>query len=155
MPYIVDGNNLLGLSPDLRIKDPGARERLVRALAIFARGKRTRVTVVFDGDPAPGFSGPGMHLGDVQILFAGRATDADSRILEILAAAPDPAGYILVTSDRALGDRARRLRARIITSLRFRRTLDEVAAPGRAGEERLSAEEVADWEAWFKQRDAE
>jgi predicted RNA-binding protein with PIN domain len=155
MPYLIDGNNLLGLSHDLRVKDPGSRSRLVQQLAAFARSKRTKVTVVFDGDPEPGIGGHEMRLGDVQVVFAGRATDADSLILEILSAARDPASHVLITSDRALGERAKLHRARVITSRNFRRTLDDAAMPDRGPEEPLTDEQVAEWEDWFERGKAE
>ena len=121
----------------------------MRRLAGFARDKRTKVTVVFDGDPDGALSREDMQLGDVRVLFAGRTTDADTRILEILSEADDPAGFVLVTSDRALGERARRFRACQVTSLRFRRSLDEIAPPGAWAEAPLSAAQVAEWEEWF------
>jgi hypothetical protein len=77
--------------------------------------------------------------------------DADGRILEILDKARDPAGYTLVSSDRLLGERARQRRARCVTSIKFRRTLDET--PSSAEEEGpLSAEQIAEWESWFEEQ---
>lgn len=150
MPYIIDGNNLLGLRLEILIKEPGARGRLVQRLAAFSRVKRTKVVVVFDGEPESGMPGPDVSLGDVRILYAGRKRDADSMILKVLEAADDPAGYVLVTSDRLLGDRARQRGARNVTpSARFTRTLDEIAPAESAGAAPLSPDEVAEWEAWF------
>ena len=152
MAYLVDGNNVLGLRPEIVQKDPGARSRLVQRLAAFSRSKRTKVTVVFDGEPEPGAKGREMSLGDVRVIFTGRTTDADSRILQIVEQSKDPAGFVLVTSDRALADRARHRRVRqIVTALRFRRTLDEMAPEGASAQRPLSAEEVSDWEEWFRQ----
>jgi predicted RNA-binding protein with PIN domain len=149
MPYLIDGNNLLGLRPELISKDPGARARLVHRLAGFARDKRTRVTVVFDGEPDETLGREEMELGDLRVLFAGRTADADSRILRILREADDPAGYVVVTSDRALAERVKRFRSRQITSLSFRRSLDETVPRDPAGDAPLSPAQVAEWEAWF------
>lgn len=147
MPYLIDGNNVLGLRREDRARDPGARSRLVRQLLGFCREKSVRAIVVFDGEPGDGVPAPRTALGDVTVLYAGKGSDADSRILGILDRAQDSAGFVLVTSDKALGDRARQRRARIITSPRFRRTLDE--AGGAGADAPLSPEQVADWEAWF------
>lgn len=149
MPYLVDGNNLLGLRPEVLAKEPGIRRRLVTQLGAFARAKKTTVVVVFDGDPDEDGLRADMTLGGVRVIFSGRTSDADGRILRILDDAKDPAGFTLVTSDRALGDRARHRRARCVTSLKFRRTLDELGAAG--GEDApLSADQIADWESWFQ-----
>jgi hypothetical protein len=43
MPLLVDGNNLLGLRPEVLAKEPGIRRRLVKQLAAYARAKRTSV----------------------------------------------------------------------------------------------------------------
>ena len=149
MPLLVDGNNLLGLRPEVLAKEPGIRRRLVKQLAAYARARRTSVIVVFDGEPDEDGLRSDMTLGAVRVIFSGRGSDADGRILEILDDAQDPAGFTLVSSDRLLGDRARQRRARCITSLKFRRTLDEL---GSSGEEDapLSAEQIADWEQWFE-----
>lgn len=153
MAYLVDGNNVLGLRPEIVQKDPGSRSRLVQRLAELSRLKRTKVIVVFDGEPEPGAAGSEMSLGDVRVIYTGRTTDADSRILKILEQAKDPAGFILVTSDRALADRARHRRVRqVVPSLRFRRMLDDMAPEGASAQGPLSAAEVSDWEEWFKQK---
>ena len=150
MPWIVDGNNLLGLSAELHQKAPGARSRLVQRLAAFSRARRSKVIVVFDGEPEPGLAGADVALGDLRAIFSGRGASADSRILKILDEAEDPAGYLLVTSDRALGDHARHRRARVVTSLAFRRTLEKEGISKSAGDEPLPADEVARWEEIFR-----
>jgi len=151
MPFLIDGNNLLGLRPELLAKDPEIRGRLVRRLSGFARARRTSVIVVFDGEPAEDGLRSDMTLGGVRVIFSGRAKDADGRILEILDKAKDPAGYTLVSSDRLLGERARQRRARCVTSIKFRRTLDETPSSAEP-EAPLSAEQIAEWERWFEEQ---
>jgi predicted RNA-binding protein with PIN domain len=153
MPFLVDGNNLLGLRPELLAKDPGVRGRLVTRLASFARQRRTTVTVVFDGEPESGGLRSDMALGAVRVIFSGVKSDADRRILDILDAARDPAGITLVTSDRALADRARQRRARCVTSIAFRRTLEELAPQGAGEDAPLTPDQVAEWETWFQRKD--
>lgn len=154
MPYLIDGNNLLGLRSEIRLKDPGARSRLLQRLAAFSRARRTKVIVVFDGEPEPGTGGSEVHLGEMRVLYAGRKTDADTLILRLLEEAADPAGFVLVTSDRALGDRARHRRVRNVTASRkFQRALDELVPAGTGPAGPLTPDEVADWEAWFRRKD--
>src|SRR5262245_8553699 len=110
MPYLVDGNNLIGQSREQNLKDPHARVRLIRELSEFCRQRSTTLTVVFDGEPDPLLPGRDMHLGGLHVLFAGRARDADSMILDILSAGRHPSSTTVVTSDRSLADRARHSR---------------------------------------------
>jgi predicted RNA-binding protein with PIN domain len=151
MPFLIDGNNLLGLRPEVLAKEPGIRRRLVGQLSAFARAKRTSVVVVFDGEPDEDGLRSDMTLGGVRVIFSGRVSDADGRILKILDEVRDPAGYTLVTSDRVLGDRARQRRARCVTSLKFRRSLEDLA-PAGGDDAPLSADQIADWESWFEQK---
>lgn len=123
MPFLIDGDNLLGTWPGRNRTDP-ERLALARELAGFGSRHRRRVVTVFDGagrgTPGPG---PGIH-------FSGSGRSADERILEILAGQDDRRGWIVVTSDRSLGDRCRHLEARVERCDRFRRRL----APTAAGE---------------------
>jgi len=153
MPYLIDGNNLLGLRPEILAKDPGIRGRLVKQLSSFARSRRTSVVIVFDGEPDEDGLRGDMTLGGVRVIFSGRTSDADTRILKILDDAKDPAGFTLVTTDRVLGDRARQRRARCVTSLKFRRTLEDLAPAGAGEDAPLSPDEVAEWETWFESHD--
>ena len=149
MPWLIDGNNLLGLSRERGAKDRASRSRLVHALAGYARAQRTKVTLVFDGDPDAGIASSTLHLGGLTVLWAGAGSDADTRILGLLDRANDPAGYIVVTSDRSLGDRARHRRARVVRSHEFRKTLEEMPVADAADGASLAPDEVADWEDWF------
>jgi predicted RNA-binding protein with PIN domain len=116
MPFLVDGDNLLGTWPDRRRSDAD-RRRLAFELDRFATRQRRRVVVVFDGVAPPGqVLGPDVH-------FAGRSRSADEVILEMLRREEDPRGWLVVTSDRSLGDQCRYMRARIERSDRFRRRL--------------------------------
>jgi predicted RNA-binding protein with PIN domain len=134
MPYLVDGDNLLGAWPGRRRSDP-ERRGLVFELDRFGRAAGRRVVVVFDG-PAP----PGLLLGP-DVHFAGSGRTADEVILERLRAVADRAGWIVVTSDRSLGDQCRWLGARVERSHAFRKRL----AGGATGEKPEREEEVERW----------
>jgi predicted RNA-binding protein with PIN domain len=97
----------------------GARERLVSKLTGFAEKTGATIDVVFDGPVAPSPAGY-----TVAIHSAPMGLTADDRILEIVAADIDPGGLVVVTSDRALAERAEALGARTVRSGEFRRLLD-------------------------------
>jgi predicted RNA-binding protein with PIN domain len=116
VPYLIDGDNLLGTWPGRKRSDP-ERRRLAMELARFGSAQRRKVVVVFDGAPAPGQAyGSGVH-------FSGPGRTADDLILELLRGQRDRRGWIVITSDRSLGDQCRYLEARVERSDRFRARL--------------------------------
>jgi uncharacterized protein YaiI (UPF0178 family) len=100
-------------------KDPDAAVRsFVEELDRFAARSGEDVTVVFDRRPAGMPDGP--H-GRVVVGFApGRGRNAaDHEIVSRVDADPDPSSIVVVTSDRELADRVRRLGAGIEPARRF------------------------------------
>lgn len=116
MPYLIDGDNLLGTWPERKRSD-AERRKLALELDRFALRRQRRVLVVFDGT-AP----PGMQVG-AGARFAGKGKTADEVILEILRNQGDRRGWIVVTSDRSLGDQCRYLQARLERCHEFRKRL--------------------------------
>jgi hypothetical protein len=137
MPYLVDGDNLLGTWPDRKRSDADRRS-LAFELGRFATRWRRRIVVVFDGTEPPGG-----RLG-ADVHFSGRGRTADDVILDYLRGVGDRRGWIVVTSDRSLGDQCRYLEARIERCDRFRKRLTEPA-----GDEKPVRE--ADVEYWLEQ----
>ena len=134
MPYLVDGDNLLGTWPGRRRSDAD-RRRLAFDLGRFAIRARRRVVVVFDGTPPPG-----SDLGP-DVRFSGAGRTADDVILEFLGRQQDRRGWIVVTSDRSLGDQCRYRQAKLERCDRFRGRLSE----GVAGDKPEREEEVDYW----------
>jgi predicted RNA-binding protein with PIN domain len=116
--WLVDGMNVIGSRPTGWWRDrPGAMRGLVERLDALATQTGDEVAVVFDG-------GPFELSGDrVDVAFASRrgrnAADDD------IAARAEP-GITVVTSDRALADRARAAGAEIMGAGEFLRRLDDV-----------------------------
>jgi predicted RNA-binding protein with PIN domain len=105
VPYLIDGNNLLGSWGATRPPGDGRLE-VVRRVAVFCRSKGARATVVFDGAPFRLELGD-QHLGPVALRFAPQGGDADSVIRDIIDRAAWPGEILLVTSDKALYSYAR------------------------------------------------
>jgi predicted RNA-binding protein with PIN domain len=125
---LVDGMNLIGSRPDRWWNDrDGAVHRLVGELDRFAAATGEDVTVVFDRRP-PDLE-PGRH-GAVEVAFASRRgrDAADHEIVAMVAADPEPGGFLVVTSDRRLAERVRDLGALVEPSSRFRRRIDQTLA---------------------------
>lgn len=139
MPYLVDGDNLLGTWPG-RERDDRERRRLARELDRWSARERRPSVVVFDGcDPGTaGAAGP-------SVMWAGPNRSADDAILGLLRQEADPRGWIVVTSDRSLGDRCRHLGARVERADAFRKRLQRQAG----GPEKPERED--DVEFWLDQ----
>jgi predicted RNA-binding protein with PIN domain len=147
MPYIVDGNNVMGQTPGWHRDRPRARRTLLEELARFARVRKVRITVVFDG--APDHTAPeGSAFHGVKILYARQGSDADSRIEALVEASPDPRGLIVVTSDRRLSVTVRSHGARTVRSGEFRKDVVRalLKAPSEDGEDL----EVGDVDGWLR-----
>ncbi|MBW3574961.1 MAG: NYN domain-containing protein [Actinobacteria bacterium] len=115
--WLVDGCNVVGARPDGWWRDrPGACQRLVDQLEVFARNSGARVTVVFDGLPLP----PGTGTS-VEVVAA---PSADDRMVELAALDPDPSSITAVTSDRQLAARLRAVGTEVAGAGSFRRRLD-------------------------------
>jgi hypothetical protein len=129
MPFLIDGDNLLGTWPG-RQRTGAERRKLAMELGRFGSRARRRVVVVFDGR-APRSSAFG-----ADVMFAGSSRSADDLILDFLRRQDDPRGWIVATSDRSLGDRCRHLQARVERCDRFRgriRHEDTAEKPEREG----------------------
>src|SRR4029453_14571637 len=100
MPYLIDGNNLLGSWGGPRDQDD-RREEVVRRVAAFCRARGVKATLVFDGHPLrPDMAS--QDLGPVSLRVPPKGQDADTVIRELVERAPRPAEVIVVTSDKAL-----------------------------------------------------
>ena len=150
MAYIVDGNNVMGQTPGWHRDKPGARRRLIEQLAEFARVKKARITVVFDG--APDHNQPdGSAFRGVKILYADKGSNADARIERLVESARDVRGLTVVTSDRALAFIVRARGANVIRSGVFRHRIERAmaAAPIVEDGEQIEVDDVNAWMRYF------
>src|SRR5262245_50387973 len=112
MPYLIDGNNLLGSWGGPRGQDD-RREEVVRRVAAFCRERSVKATLVFDGHPLR----PDMaiqDLGLVSLRVPPRGEDADTVIRELVERAARPAEITVVTSDKALYSYVKSLGAAVL-----------------------------------------
>jgi predicted RNA-binding protein with PIN domain len=105
MPYLIDGNNVLGSWGGPAVPGDGRME-VVRRVAAFCNARGARALLVFDGAPLRPELGD-QELGRVSLRFAAQGQDADSVIRAIVDAAARPAEILVVTSDKALYSYAR------------------------------------------------
>ena len=128
MPLLIDGHNLIGRLPGLRLDDPDDEAKLVARLRTYCARTGKRVTVVFDRG-LPGGHSRELSGGKVEVVFASAGHIADGILRERVRRARDPRGLTVVTSDREVIAAAQARGARVMRS-------EEFAVQLRAGERR-------------------
>jgi hypothetical protein len=154
MQWLIDGHNLIGQMPGLRLDDPDDEAKLVDYLRRYCTRTGHRLTVIFD-------AGAGYHLaatkkqGGVTIQFARQGQTADHLIKQRLERVTNPQEVMVVSSDQAVQQAARQVRVRTLASGEFARQLLQTLASGPAAdpddraEVKLSADEVDEWLKFF------
>jgi predicted RNA-binding protein with PIN domain len=148
MPYLIDGNNLLGSWGGPSDGDD-RRSEVVRRVARFCRARNVRATVVFDGHPLR----PDMaqqDLGPVTLRVPPAGQDADTVICDLLDRAPRPAEIIVVTSDKALYSYAKTIGASVLRAHEWNileRRLGKTSGADSKGEK---PDRETDVEGWLK-----
>ena len=153
MPYLIDGNNLLGSWGGPKVAGDG-RHEVVRRVAEFCRVKGARAIVVFDGAPFR----PEMvdqKLGNVTIRFPPAGLDADSLIRQIVDTADRPGDIVVVSSDKPVYSYARTRGARAITAREWNELGRQGSRPPgkatrRAEPRGEKPERESDVEGWLK-----
>lgn len=130
MPYLIDGNNLLGSWGGPAVSGDG-RSEVLRRVSEFCRAKGASATIVFDGSPSRPDLGSGQDLGRISLRFPAPGRDADSVIREIIDGAARPGEILLVTSDMALYSYARTRGASALRAREWNALARGATLPGR------------------------
>ncbi|MHC4541086.1 MAG: NYN domain-containing protein, partial [Planctomycetota bacterium] len=88
---------------------------LCRILGTYLKLTGKKAEIIFDGTGPPDKSGFDA-IGNLEVLFAGLGTDADSVIEDKIKASTAPKGLTIVSSDRRLRQAARTRRAMAVKS---------------------------------------
>ena len=143
MPYLIDGNNLLGSWGGPRGDD--GRAEVVRRVAAFCRARGARATIVFDGHPLR-YDMDTQTLGAVTIRVPPEGQDADDVIRDVVKRAPRAAELIVVTSDKALYSYVKTLGASILRAHEWNALERRVSpAAAEAGEKPDREPDVDGW----------
>lgn len=153
MPVLIDGNNLLFAAAAHDPERPPGRHRLCELLGRWGRRMRQRVDIVFDGPPPPAELLAQMGGLGVGVAFSGGGVTADERISERIRQCSAPRRLVVVSTDHAVAQAARRRRCASVRSEDFwpRLLLDLAAPPRRPLEPEqkragLAENEVEAWE---------
>ena len=145
MPYLIDGNNLLGSWGGPSVGND-RRHEVVRRVAAFCRARGAKATLVFDGHPLRADLAA-QDLGPLSLRVPPPGQDADTVIRELLDRAARPAELVVVTSDKALYSYVKTLGAVVLRAHEWNQLERRVVARP-AGPEKPEREE--DVEGWLK-----
>lgn len=119
---IIDGHNLIGRMHGLSLHELDDEERMLASLQVYARLRRKRIEVYFDG-ALPGQSGP-RQSGTILAVFVPKGSTADAAIRGRLVSLGKAARNLtVVSSDRMVQREARSRGASVISSDDFAREL--------------------------------
>jgi predicted RNA-binding protein with PIN domain len=143
MPYVIDGNNLLGSWGGRAVS---GRSDVLRRVAAFCRSRGSRAVLVFDGRPMRGDL-PAQTIGPVELRFPEPGQDADSVIRALVDGSARPADLIVVTSDKALYSYARTRGAAVMRAHEWNRIERSIrgGAASDDGEKPTREDDVAGW----------
>jgi predicted RNA-binding protein with PIN domain len=149
MPYLIDGNNLLGSWGGPAVPGDG-RAEVLRRVAGFCRAKGARAVLVFDGAPFRPDLG-GQELGAVSLRFPAAGQDADSLIRDLVDASKHPGELVVVTSDKPLYSYARTRGAQVLRAREWNALARDAEARTPRGAARgEKPERETDVEGWLK-----
>ncbi len=158
MPYLIDGNNLIGHIPDLDLGDRSSRFQLISRLLRFQKINNTRVIVAFDGPPDDRLDNSGSHPSPVSVLFPETGQNADAVIEAVIQRQTDLRRFFVVSSDREIRHFARRQGAKSIDCAEFYKEMKAAQKEYRdqaeleKENEDLSPLEIKQWGEVFKSK---
>ncbi len=154
MPYLVDGYNLARVAGFRRRSDREVDD-VVNFLSRFARLKKTRITVVFDGFPPQArFNEPLTHdFGAVKIIFSGRKRNADTALREMMATVANKRAWSVVSTDHAVFGYARANGMKAIRSEAFLKEAETLMRAEVKEKADVSKDEVDYWLKVFERKD--
>ena len=150
MPFLIDGHNLIGQTPGLRLDDPDDEQKLIELLRSYLARVQKKGAVIFDRGLLGGAAK--WSSAALEVRFAPAPRTADEVILERLRRERNPRGLTVVTSDHDVANAARQAGASVKDSAAFAREMLAPPSTPKQKESGLSAAEVEAWEQEFKKR---
>jgi predicted RNA-binding protein with PIN domain len=122
MAYLIDGNNLLGRVAPEELRERTGRDGLIVKLLAFQKVTRTRIHLVFDGNPERDRTEVPVNP-KFTIFYPGEGQSADDVIADVIRRLTDRRRFFVVSSDRAVRDFAKESGVTPVTSEEFAREL--------------------------------
>lgn len=118
MPYIIDGNNVIGGSPDLVQSEGGSRQKMIDMVVQFQKQRKNSVILVFDGARGDEQVPTGAD-GRFSVLFPQEGESADDLIVRLMNEYTNCRDVVLVSSDKKLKDLAKEKGGRTLNAIEF------------------------------------
>lgn len=152
MSYLIDGHNLIGQMPDMKLSDANDEEKLIARLMAFLGRTGKTATVVFD----PPRHGVQERLslrearGKLSVVWTPVGRIADDVLRDLIMLVKDKQGTTVITSDSAVAGYARVSGIRSMSSQNF---IKQMNAPSASAESKPTATraDVDEWAAVFKE----
>jgi predicted RNA-binding protein with PIN domain len=123
---LIDGYNLLKRSSISALFDAtdldSARSYLLERLFEYKRGKRIRITVVFDAPLGLSLARTIENHKGIEVIYSKQGESADQVIVKVIRG--PQSGLVVVTSDRAIIDEAKKRGVAFITPDRLESSMD-------------------------------
>jgi uncharacterized protein len=150
MPYLIDGHNVIGQLPDLKLTDPDDEAKLVQKLLSYVARTNQRCVVVFDHGLLGGLSK--MSTRNVQVVFASQSSTADRVMIERIRKTPQPDIWTVVSNDHEVLSTARRYRMQTMQAAAFAALIRRPPPPVMPGRDEAVHVHVpeAEVEEWLK-----
>ena len=126
MPLLIDGHNLIGQMPDLKLSDPHDEAKMIQRLKTFGLLERKQITVVFDPsphDPTPRLYPEIQQHGSCKAIWAMPPQKADDLIRQLVSNVRDKQGLLVITSDNAVAKFVRVTGIKVQSSQEFAKQL--------------------------------
>ena len=145
MPYLIDGHNLIGKIPGLRLDDLDDEQALIELLHEHCQATGKEANVYFDRSSS-GHARASVH-GRVTARFVRSGETADQAIVRHLKRlGKEAANWTVVSSDNQVRAAARRSKARVLSSEEFSHEVLVQGGADDAGDgPALSSDEVDEW----------
>lgn len=149
MRLLIDGHNLIGQMPDIRLDDPNDEALLAAKLKTYCMRQHHHCTILFDNGLPGGLSR--LSNSQVQVIFAPPGMPADKLLIQRIRKVSDPGSLIVVTADHMIIEAAAQRRVRVILSPDFATMLNAPAKMPVNDEEAKPVVSAAEVEYWLKQ----
>ncbi len=157
MPIIIDGYNLLHSIRKSEYHESTSDVQLCRIIGKFLKLTGEKGEIVFDGT-GPKDKGGFDNISNLEVLFAGRNSDADTVIEDKIRANTAPKRLTIVSSDRRLRKAAQVRKATSVKSDAFWAGLEKQLSrkrPAREPAEKRRGLNESETKLWLKFFDLE
>ena len=149
MPFLIDGHNLIPHIRGLSLSQLDDELALLELLDVYFKKERKNAVVFFDR-AAPG-GGQDIRRSFVTAHFTRPPLNADQAIRNaVKGLGRSAANYTVITSDNEVGDRARQMGARVLSSAEFAQKLSAVTGKSKKRSKQGPVEDVDYWLEIFK-----